>query len=289
MAAEQRLIRLALFGSPVGLSLSPRIHRAFAAQAGLPVEYQAIDCSVGQLEKRLADFAATGGHGCNITLPLKQKACELAGRLSQRAQRAGAVNTLQLEDDGSWYGDNTDGAGLVRDLLDNRGLVLTDHDVVVLGAGGAAAGILYELLLQRPRRLVIANRSPDRAQALADRFRDAGRVTAVADNALAELAPFELVINATSAGHAGGLPAVSGRLFARGGACYDLNYGAAHAVLGRWCAERHIPCHDGLGMLVEQAAESFRIWTGFTPGTTPVIAELAATLATHRAASRPSP
>jgi shikimate dehydrogenase len=279
MAAEQRLIRLALFGSPVARSLSPRIHQAFAAQADLPVEYRAIDCSAEELEARLAQLASQGGRGCNITLPLKRRACELAARLSERAQRAGAVNTLCLENDGTWYGDNTDGSGLVRDLLDNVGIALSGRDILVLGAGGAAAGILYDLLLQRPARLVLANRSPGRAQALADRLRAAGEVTPVAAAGLAERGPFDLVINATSAGHSGDLPSLSPRLFAAGAACYDLNYGSAHAVLGDWCAARNITCHHWLGMLVEQAAESFRIWTGYAPRTGPVINDLAASIA----------
>jgi shikimate dehydrogenase len=276
MAAERSLIRLALFGSPVARSLSPRIHQAFAAQAGLAVEYQAIDCSVAQLEERLAQLAAHGGRGCNITVPLKSRACELAIRLSERAERAGAVNTLRLEDNGTWYGDNTDGSGLVRDLMINLGMVLSGRDIAVLGAGGAAAGILYDLLLQEPRRLALANRSPGPAQALADRMRDAGEVTAVAAAGISELAPFDLVINATSAGHAGELPNLSRGLFAEGAVCYDLNYGAAHTMLGEWCSAHGIRCHDGLGMLVEQAAGSFRIWTGFAPDTKPVISELGA-------------
>jgi shikimate dehydrogenase len=279
VAAEQRLIRLALFGSPVARSLSPRIHQAFAAQAGWPVDYRAIDCSAEELEARLAQLAARGGRGCNITLPLKRRAWELAARLSERADRAGAVNTLCLEGDGAWYGDNTDGSGLVRDLLDNLGMALSGRDIAILGAGGAAAGILYDLLLQRPARLVLANRNPGRARALADRLCEAGEVTPVAATGLAELGPFDLVINATSAGHSGEVPNLSPSLFAGGAACYDLNYGSAHVVLGEWCAARNIRCHHGLGMLVEQAAESFRIWTGFAPRTGPVIRDLAASLA----------
>jgi shikimate dehydrogenase len=271
VVAKPKLIRLALFGTPVGQSLSPRIHTLFAEQAGLHIEYRAIECAEAQLEEQLRNLADRGARGCNITVPLKHQAYHLCGRHSERARRAAAVNTLLLEDDSSWYGDNTDGSGLVRDLRDNLGIELTGRRIAIIGAGGAAAGILHDLLLQKPQRLILANRDAERARRLAARFSDLEMLEPSPVDALRPLGPFDLVINATSAGHSGGLPAITAGLFSAGAACYDLNYGGAHEGLGTWCARRGIPCFGGLGMLVEQAAEGFGLWTGFEPRTRPVI------------------
>lgn len=276
MAAGPDLIRLALFGNPVGRSQSPRIHALFAQQAGIEIEYRAIESSVGTLAGHLEALAGSGGRGCNITVPLKHRACELATALSARARQAGAVNTLRFDSPTAWFGDNTDGAGLIRDLCDNLGLAIGGQRVLLIGAGGAAAGVLPDLLQAQPAQLVLANRTPQRAEDLAQRMANAGAIQPAAFTDMSRMAPFDLVINATSAGHTGRLPPVTRDLFAPGACCYDLNYGPAHAVLADWCSERGILNHDGLGMLVEQAAESFGLWTGRRPATDAVIEELAA-------------
>jgi shikimate dehydrogenase len=274
MDGEPALIRLALFGSPVGRSLSPRIHAEFAAQAHLEVEYTAVESTAERLEQDLHRLARSGGRGCNITVPLKHRAFELASRTTERARRARAVNTLMLTGGPGWKGDNTDGVGLIRDVSDNLELRLSGQRICVLGAGGAAAGILYELLRQAPASITIYNRTVDRAAHLAELHAGLGRVSHAQGHDPSSTRPFDLVINATSAGQRQRLPGVSAAMFGPGAACYDLNYGRAHRALRDWCGDHGVPCHDGLGMLVEQAAESFRIWTGHAPQTRPVLERL---------------
>lgn len=274
MAARLKLIRLALFGSPVSRSLSPRIHGQFARQSGIEIEYRAVESTAGALAGHLQEMAAEGARGCNITVPLKHRACELATRLSARARQAEAVNTLRFDGEDEWFGDNTDGAGLLRDLRANLDIPVAGRRVLILGAGGAACGILYDLMQQQPAQLVLANRTREKADGLAGRFCHIGHLQSAAFSDLERLSPFDLVLNATSAGHQGKLPPLTATLFARASVCYDLNYGMAHEVLARWCAEHGIACHDGLGMLVEQAAESFLLWTGQRPDTLPVIEAL---------------
>jgi shikimate dehydrogenase len=266
------ILRLALFGSPVGQSRSPRIHRLFAAQTGLEITYQAFDTPSGALAEALERFATDGGQGCNVTLPLKAEAAALAVTRSEAVRLAGAANTLLREEHG-WRADNTDGQGLTADL-ERGGLALTDRRVAVLGAGGATAGVLGALLRLRPRELLLFNRTRSRAASLARRHEHLGTVSGHSLDELAAAAPFDLVINATSLGHQGRLPPLAANLFATGAACYDLNYGPAATPLAAWCDEHHIPYRDGLGMLVEQAAASFRLWTAQRPDTAPVLEAL---------------
>ena len=279
MDQDAQLTKLALFGSPVKHSLSPRIHALFAEQSGLEVEYTGIESSEEFLPRDIQRLAEAGGRGCNITLPLKHTAFLLANRTSERARRARAANTLVFESTSRWFADNTDGIGLVRDIVNNLELDLQGQRVCVLGAGGAAAGILYDIMQQVPEVVTLFNRSAERAVELAGSHAGLGNITHSQSRDPQATQPFDLVINATSAGHDRQLPAISQDLFAPGASCYDLNYGRTHKVLRNWCDEQGLTCHDGLGMLVEQAAESFRIWTGFEPETRPVIGHFRTELA----------
>lgn len=271
--------RYAVFGNPVKHSKSPQIHAAFAAQTGQKLQYRSHCVAAGEFPAAAARFFEQGGRGLNITVPFKLDAFEFADTCSGRARRAGAVNTLARRDDGSIFGDNTDGIGLVRDLGDNLQWEVTGRRVLILGAGGAVRGILEPLLELRPDLLVVANRTVPRAQTLAHEFADLGDIRACSMEGLSGN-QYDLVINATSAGLHGEQPPLPDHLLSDHGCCYDLVYGAGPTPFMRWAA-RHAAwaVADGLGMLVEQAAEAFFIWRGVRPRTRPVIEELRTALA----------
>lgn len=274
MDQDAPLIRLAVLGSPVKHSLSPWVHSRFAEQAGIPVDYRAIEVDEEHLSRAVQQLADDRGRGCNITLPHKEQAYRLSSHASERATLAGSANTLVFESQSRWQAENTDGSGLLRDLRDNLGLALRGQALCLVGAGGAAAGIIYDLLLEEPASLTLVNRTPGRAAQLAERFSPFGEIRTGGLAELGSIGPFDLVIHASAAGHHGTGPVLADGMFAADGACYDLNYGDAHVGLASWCAARGIRCYDGLGMLAEQAAESFRLWTGFSPDTAPVIRDL---------------
>ena len=263
--------RYAVMGDPVSHSRSPAIHKAFARQTGEDLDYEAIPVSAGRFQEALEAFREKGGRGLNITLPFKEEAFRLAHEVTDRGRRAGAVNTLWFDATGGIHGDNTDGLGLVRDLVSNLGCELEGKRLLIVGAGGATRGIIGPLLERYPERIVIANRTESRARDVADVFKDSGPV---AGCGLDEVAGnrFDLVINATSASIAGKVPALPGAIFGADGWGYDLMYGREPTAFMKW-AERNGAAHvaDGLGMLVEQASESFRIWRGVRPDTRPVI------------------
>lgn len=264
--------RYAVVGHPVAHSKSPRIHRTFAEQTGEAVEYRAIDIPAGEFETRVREFFDAGGKGLNVTLPYKEDACRFATRLTRRARQAGAVNTLLREADGSILGDNTDGAGLVRDLTGNLHWDIRGLRVLVLGAGGAVRGVIGPLLEQQPAALVVANRTLSKAQALADAF--GPPVSGCGFDALAGQR-FDLVINGTSASLGGELPPLPDTLLADGACCYDMMYGLEPTVFLRWAkAHGAAAVADGLGMLVEQAAEAFFLWRGVRPKTAAVLLQL---------------
>lgn len=282
MDSGTELIRLAVFGAPVAHSLSPRIHGMFARQAGLEVSYEAFETRPGTLADSLAKFRARSGTGCNITLPLKGEAMALARDSSEAVRLAHAANTLiaiGASPTEGWRADNTDGCGLVRDLQAGGEFEPAGKRLAIAGAGGAAAGILAALLAEKPAATVLINRSPDKAVELAERHAEFGPVTVSDWPGAGGLAGLDLLINATSMGHAGQAPPLDPGMFTPGGACYDLNYGQPAAPLRQWCSQHGIRYRDGLGMLVEQAAESFRIWTGFTPDTQAVLRELRSSIA----------
>lgn len=266
--------RYAVFGDPVAHSLSPRIHAAFAVQTGQDMSYGRQRVEADHFAAAVADFFAAGGRGLNITLPHKIEACRCADELTDRARHAGAVNTLVMLADRRLLGDNTDGVGLVRDLTRNLRWTLAGKRILVLGAGGAVRGVLGPLLQERPHSVTIANRTLRRAEDLAAAFRGEGRVVSCAYAALAGQC-FDIVINGTSASLSGELPALPAGLLDAGAACYDMMYGASETVFLCWGRSGGAAgLADGLGMLVEQAAEAFRLWRGVEPATAPVIAAL---------------
>ncbi|GMQ87695.1 MAG: shikimate dehydrogenase [Gammaproteobacteria bacterium] len=274
MTAVSRADRYAVMGNPIEHSKSPLIHRLFAEQTGQNLVYEAILVDPEGFTKAVADFTGSAGKGLNITVPFKQDAWHIADELSERAQRAGAVNTLKIGGDGKLSGDNTDGIGLVRDLTRNLGLTLSGKQLLVLGAGGAVRGILAPLLDQHPSRLLIANRTVERAQQLATEFSDLGELQGCG---FADLkgAHFDIIINATAAGLQGQVPDLPDGIIDSSSCCYDLMYASEPTAFVRYARQRGVQAaFDGLGMLVEQAAESFRIWRGIAPGTAPVIAAL---------------
>ncbi|MCC4603425.1 shikimate dehydrogenase [Xanthomonas campestris pv. badrii] len=270
--------RYAVFGHPVAHSLSPAIHADFGKQTGIALDYTAIDAPPEDFAAALQRFADEGGKGANVTLPLKEAACALSSSLSARARLAGAVNTL-VRNDGQWQGDNTDGAGLVRDLTERHGLDLRGRRMLLLGAGGAARGVAPALLEAGITEMVVVNRSPERADALCDALGEPARVMSRYIEDLRELGDFELIVNATAAGRdrdAGAFALPLGLVNSLT-AAVDLNYGETAIAFLAWA--RAAQCRyaiDGLGMLVEQAAESFALWHGVRPETDPVYAALRA-------------
>jgi len=262
--------RYAVFGHPIAHSKSPLIHAAFARQTAQDMTYEAILAPLDGFAASVAAFVAAGGRGANVTVPFKEEAYRLASRLTPRAEHAGAVNTLVFGSDGI-LGDNTDGAGLVADLTRNLQRTLNGRRILLLGAGGAARGVIEPLLDQQPAALVIANRTVSRAQELAEQF---GRgVRASGFEALD--GAFDLVINATAASLAGELPPLSPRIFTADTLAYDMMYGRDTPFLA-FARAQGAATADGLGMLVEQAAEAFHLWRGVRPDTAPVIASLRA-------------
>ena len=268
--------RYAVVGNPVAHSKSPLIHAEFARQTGQDIEYGRLLAPLDGFRATVEAFRSAGGSGLNVTLPFKLEAFELAQRRSHRALDAAAVNTLKFDSDGI-FGDNTDGIGLVRDLEGNLGFVIGSKRVLLMGAGGAAQGVMGLLLAAGPAALVVGNRTVDRARALVERFRARAGATDIRASGYRELAgaQFDLVINATSASLSDTVPELPGGVFAAGCAAYDMMYGEGLTpfleLAQRQGASR---LADGLGMLVEQAAESFFVWRGVRPLTVPVIAML---------------
>ncbi|HPP45908.1 MAG TPA: shikimate dehydrogenase [Accumulibacter sp.] len=266
----------AVFGNPIAHSKSPQIHAAFATQCAQDLRYTAILAPLDGFAAAIAGFIAAGGRGANVTVPFKEEAFRLATRLSERARIAGAVNTLTF-DVGDIVGDNTDGEGLWRDLSRNLGQPLAGKRILLLGAGGAARGVVAPLLASTPERLTIANRTPAKAQRLAELFAADGAVSGVA---YADLAGqrFDLVINATAASLTGELPPLPAAIFAADSLAYDMMYGRGETPFLAFARQNGAARgSDGLGMLVEQAAESFRLWRGVRPSTQELIARLRAT------------
>ena len=261
--------RYAVFGNPIAHTLSPRIHAAFAAQTGQALTYEALLAPLDGFPEVVADFFRAGGQGANVTVPFKEQAHALCDRLSPRAEAAGAVNTLKFEGD-AIFGDNTDGVGLVNDLTGR--LDLEGKRILLLGAGGAARGVVLPLLQRRPAELFLVNRTAARAEELATRFAAPGVLRGGGYEAL-EGRQFDLVINATAASLSGDLPPLPAGVFAPGAQAYEMMYGRDTPFLA-YARGEGAQGSDGLGMLVEQAAEAFFVWRGVRPHTAPVLALL---------------
>ena len=268
----------AVMGNPISHSKSPLIHAAFAKQTKQRLEYSAIQVDAGGFEQAVGNFRANGGKGLNITVPFKQEAWEFVDQRSERASQAGAVNTISFNDDGDCIGDNTDGLGLVRDLMENHAIELANKRILILGAGGAVRGVLGPMLMQQPAKIVIANRTEEKAVALANEFNRGEQLRGCGFQSIGDQ-PFDIIINGTAASLAGDLPPIPTTAISETTCCYDMMYGKEPTVFMAWATEHGAPkVLDGLGMLVEQAAESFFIWRGVRPETRAVIASVKAAL-----------
>ncbi|MFA5082250.1 MAG: shikimate dehydrogenase [Hydrogenophilaceae bacterium] len=261
--------RYAVFGNPIAHSKSPRIHAEFARQTGQDLAYEAIEAPLDGFPAAVLGFRAAGGCGANVTVPFKEQAFALATRRSDRADAAGAVNTLKFEGE-EILGDNTDGAGLVNDLVNNLAFDPAGQRILLLGAGGAARGVGLPLMEREPYEMFIANRTAYKARELSARFDCYGGGFEALEGR-----QFDLVINATAASLAGDLPPLPDDIFAEGALAYDMMYGRETPFMG-FARARGARVADGLGMLVEQAAEAFLVWRGVRPQTAPVIAMMRA-------------
>jgi len=273
-------LQFAVFGQPIAHSLSPRIHAMFGAQLGIALDYRAIESSRDDFTRALDAFACEGGVGANVTLPLKQDAAAHCSSVSARARRCGSVNTL-IRDGKSWRGDSTDGSGFLRDLAEHQAFEPHGHRCLLLGAGGAARAVAFALADADVAHLAIANRTHERARALAAAIGVKAQAIGWSDLAAAD--PFDLVVHATAAGHGAAKFNAPTPIVGTQTLCYDLSYGRAAAPFLRWArAAGALRTADGLGMLIEQAADAFAIWHGRRPDTGPIHAalrhELAASL-----------
>ena len=262
-----------MVGNPIKHSKSPQIHKAFAEQTDQELSYVATLVEPENFQQAVKSFQRDGGKGLNVTVPFKQQAYEFADELSERAELAKAVNTLIFQKNGVIKGDNTDGVGLIRDIINNHDGRIADKRVLVIGAGGAVRGVLGPLLAEKPRQIVIANRTLEKAISLAEDFAPYGNIEACAFNRLQ--GPFDWIINGTAASLQGEIPPLPEQIIDGNTRCYDMMYSKDVTPFNRWALERGAKAaYDGLGMLVEQAAESFRLWRGVMPATQMVIKEL---------------
>lgn len=267
--------RYVVIGNPIAHSKSPEIHARFAAQTGQHMVYERVLAPLDGFERTVQDLIGQGIKGANVTVPFKLEAYAIATSHTERVQAAGAVNTLTFAD-GAIIGDNTDGVGLVNDIVLNAGVEIRAKKVLLLGAGGATRGVMLPLLQQQPAALVIANRTISKADELARQFAGKGNVSSRSFESLQE--SFDIVINATSASLSSDLPPLEPAVFSKNAFAYDMMYGAEPTIFMRFAAHHGATVRDGLGMLVEQAAEAFFVWRGVRPETAPVYADLRAAL-----------
>ena len=269
------LDRYAVVGNPITHSLSPRIHRLFAEQAKQPISYEAIELSLDDFPAQIRALQQQGLKGVNVTVPFKQQAWEICQKTSPRAEQARAVNTLVFMENGEISGDNTDGAGLIRDLIHNHDTAITRRKILILGAGGAARGALGPLLALEPENITIANRTLEKAEKLALDFSPVGQISTCSYDELGS-EKFDLIINATAAGLSGQVPPIGKEVLDNNSICYDMMYNLDGPTAFVAWAKNHgvTSAIDGLGMLVEQAAESFYLWRDVRVSTARVISHL---------------
>ncbi|MYN28081.1 shikimate dehydrogenase [Duganella levis] len=266
--------RYCVFGNPIAHSKSPEIHAAYAAQTGHDIQYERRLAPVDGFADAVRAFIAEGGKGANVTVPFKLEAVKLAQALTIRARAAGAVNTLVFSDEGI-IGDNTDGAGLVADIVNNAGVSITGKRVLLLGAGGAVRGVVLPILEHRPAQLVIANRTVAKAEELVEQFAALGGEGVVSACGFADIeGEYDIIINGTAASLSAEVPPVAPSVFAPGCLALDMMYGASPTVFLQFAAQHGAQLRDGLGMLVEQAAEAFHLWRGVQPATADVLQTL---------------
>lgn len=260
----------AVIGNPISHSKSPLIHSEFAKQTKQDLDYIAREIPLDDLIGGLKQLQDEGFKGINITVPFKEQAWQIVSNKSEHASRAGAINTILFNDDGTFYGDNTDGIGLCRDLVDNHQITLQGKRILLLGAGGAARGVIEPLLSHQPAELVIANRTAEKAQQLAELYTDFGTISGGGYDALST--SFDVIINATSASLQGKVPPLPDTILNDNASCYDMMYSNTDTAFITWAkAHGAAKTVDGLGMLAEQAAEAFRLWRGVKPETKAII------------------
>jgi len=267
--------RYVVFGNPIAHSKSPAIHTRYAAQTKQDLVYESVLAPLDGFAAAVATFVSLGGKGANVTVPFKLEAHVLATHLTERAKAAGAVNTLKFDGD-VILGDNTDGFGLVTDIVRNAGVNLNGKRVLLLGAGGAGRGVILPLLAEQPAELIVANRTSSKAVALVQQFAQHGNIHAADFDSLQ--GSFDVVINATSASLSADMPPIAPSILGKHTLAYDMMYGKEPTIFMRFAQQHGATVRDGLGMLVEQAAESFFVWRGVRPDTAQVFAELRAKL-----------
>ncbi len=271
---ENKTDRYTVMGNPINHSKSPRIHTLFAQQTGQNIKYTATQVDPGGFEQAVGNFHASGGKGLNITVPFKQEAWRLANERSTRAEIAGAVNTILFKSGNILYGDNSDGIGLVKDIRDNHEVTFDNKRILILGAGGAVRGVLLPILEENPKIIVVANRTTGKAKELANIYSNKGNITGNSYQEIDKL-QFDLIINGTSASLHGQLPPLPDNILAENACCYDMMYAKTPSLFLQWALKQNATkVIDGLGMLVEQAAESFYLWREKRPNTADVIAKL---------------
>ena len=265
--------RYGVIGNPIAHSRSPEIHQAFAHQFGRSIDFVRLLATTEDFDKVLSDFINADGRGLSVTMPFKQRAFQVSASVSQRADQAAAVNTLSIDSQGRIFGDNTDGPGLVADIVSNLGWQIRDRNVLLLGAGGAARGVLNSLCQELPESLLIANRTESRARSLSAQYSGNTKISTSTINHLSK--PFDLIINATGASLQGSELDIPDIVISASTHCYDLAYAANETPFNHWARTKGAKkTADGLGMLVEQAAVAFQLWQGELPETRPVIEEI---------------
>jgi len=270
-----------VLGQPIAHSLSPVVHQLFGELTQRKISYTRTEATPENFAQLVIDFQASGAKGCNVTAPFKQLAVSLCDKLAPLAQRAGSVNTIRMQRDGSRVGHNTDGLGLVADILTNRRRKLESSRILLLGAGGAARGVLAPLLATKPAELHLANRTAGKAETLASLFSDLGSITSSGYDDIKSDKPYDIIINATTPAAAGGMPDLPDALVDKGTLVYDMTYATSDTAFMQWGKSLGGSAINGLGMLVEQAAESYLIWEGVRPKTRLVYPRL------HEILSRP--